>query len=225
MGILVSAGVLTALAMAVLWVMLYLENKRVRSKIPEDAFEFVRSAKKLMAQAELRVIILSDAAQMVAEFSTAARSEEDTRRLVEDLLMSAVQGVLPGNHVPRIRLLLMNQQSGRLEPYVSFTPHGSPSFRGTTFQPGQGAVGQCYQSRAAIIVDDVDTSELFYGSSVTAPYKSVVCVPVPATGGQPIGVLNLDAPVKRYFNAEHIEFLAAISNLIFLAILSQQRGN
>lgn len=193
--------------------------KEVQRVIRESTSNMKRTS-ALMRQMEARsdelqyrLLILQDLAEAASLFAEKAPIDEQSfRHLITNFVLAATQSLLPTYQNTRARLMIMQQ--GKLVQYAAYVPEGAVKFSGSSFEPDEGAVGTCYAAGKAVIVQDSWADPLLRDRH-KPPYRSVLCVPVPATGDKRIGVLNVDAPDTNYFNEDHATLLATVANILY----------
>src|SRR5262249_21973372 len=82
-------------------------------------------------------------------------------------------------------------------------------------------LNQVVEQGEAVLIRDVPTDERFKTrESVAALFRSALCVPLPATGGQPVGMIQLGLSEERRnrFTGEDLDLLAALSLPIAAAV-------
>lgn len=161
---------------------------------------------------QYRLEVFRDLSEVIANFADGKRMDEDEfKSFLINVILAATQVLLPTQVNTRARFLVFN--GSELTPYASYVPETAAAFIGRSFTPGEGAVGSAFESRRAVIVTNAQIDKLFQAQP-DLPYRSVLCVPVPANGREPIGVLNVDSPEVSYFTEEDAKTLAHVANLV-----------
>jgi GAF domain-containing protein len=201
------------------------EFKRLMRDASTRLRELNQAAKTLEAKSDelkYRLVILQDLVEVSSLYAEKAPMlEEDFKYLLSNVVLAATQSVLPTHRDTRARFLLF--RNGELVQYATYMPSGGEGFSGSTFKPGQGAVGTSFEKRSAVLISDTWSDALFQDRD-KPHYRSVLCVPVPTTSTSPIGVLNVDAPETGYFTDEHAHLLAAVANVVSLIWWMQFRS-
>lgn len=163
--------------------------------------------------------VLSDILAGVSGFVEHPRTEHEARVMIENTLRVLVQEISQRRGPVRARVLLYDPNTNRLMPTFACVLPGATRFSGSSFAPGEGAVGQAFLNRSIMHIANVSKDSLFDQghSSIGRPYQSVLCVPIPHGLAAGItGVLNLDSGEIGEFAQEHILFARSVANTIFI---------
>lgn len=172
----------------------------------EEAFTGVNALVEELSVRHMAVGVISEEATRVLQ--EGASVPQRLRPLLE------LTSRLLSEETP-IRVRILNLADGSLSPLVDYVPTAVEAFRGSSFRPGEGAVGLAYESASPVLIENINNSDLFAERhSSVAHYQSVLCVPIP-TIGQPVAVLNLDAPTPGFFVEEHVVILRTVCNFLY----------
>ncbi len=111
-------------------------------------------------------------------------------------------------------ILLLNEktQELRFRFQIGHLPEVTEKIR---VKVGEGVTGRAVKERSAILVNDVTTEQEYI--QAVPHVRSELAVPL-ITKNRVIGVIDIEAPQKNYFKAEHARLLTLIASRIAVSI-------
>ena len=144
-----------------------------------------------------------------------SRTLTSTLKLSE--VLQRITALVPARlQVPKFSIMLVNAD-GKLEVKAAHPPgHGT---EGMIFEIGEGVCGQAASSKKAVYMPNLEAAPSFKirGPMATKGRGCLLSVPM-VSGGEVLGVLNLERTEKAGMSADEIEFFTTVADQVSLAV-------
>lgn len=175
------------------------------------------SATKSYKSSEKEIRVLKDVIALIQRINEAGSLNSALEIVLQEVESKLV--VKSGS------ILLVNEQSDRLEPlvwshsglyYNCWTDGRLPH----TFKKGEGIAGWVWQTGESVRCPDVHQDPRYWksGDPRALDVHSLLCVPLKAADSTILGVINLDSTNINHFTKEHEDILQRLANYVASSI-------
>jgi adenylate cyclase len=135
---------------------------------------------------------------------------------LEKLLRNVMDTLFEIMNVDRVSIVLRNESSGELVPFMSKSRLGDTQFPHVPRSIAEKVV----QERVAVVSDNTAADSRFKGKSIVMQsVRSAMCSPLMAAGDRVLGLLYVDSvTATNSFSDEDLQFLVAFSGLVAIGI-------
>ena len=198
------------------------EFNRMLAKITAlkaDEVDHARELKEVQSELKLKRELESANLKLEGRLNELSLIYDLSRALTSTLelreVLERITELVPSRfEVPKLSIMLLNAE-GLLE-VKSAQPR---SAEGLTFVVGEGICGKAAETRKSVYVADLETDAMFKvrGGQGAKGRGCLLALPM-VQGGELLGVLNLERPVKADFGPEEIEIFQAVADQAALAV-------